>query len=495
MILSSRIADLLNEAEARFPVHDWTVAGVHAWPLLRMRYGFGLIEGQDPGAAVRASRALNVLRGPARRFLARMQDHTRNASLDAPAEIVLLSDGISYANVGGVWVEKFCDPLIREFEQRHLRCVLLSPLHAYRVPRRTPSHFIQPELDRMTIRALAAALPPGDLEEYASFERWARSHGHPAPTAQWLRQTCLRVHLMAGSFRRILERTGSALGLVVNYYSLIGMAFVLACRKAGLPVADIQHGVGGELHFAYGRWVRVPAGGFNLLPTHFWCWDQDDAAAINTWGAATGHRALVGGNLWLTHWLDTAAPYVKEAKDRVDAIRSRHPDSLHALMTLQFPVESEPTRALLTTLRAASPDVFWWIRLHPGLLAERSRVEAMLGTHEHVELQAATDLALPALLRHMDVHVTHSSSTVLEAAALGVPSVITSAFGAEQYPRQVREGMAIKAGIHDLTEAVRKAARRKGSWPAAPPARSTAAVEELLQAAGIALPVEAVVAR
>jgi hypothetical protein len=93
------------------------------------------------------------------------------------------------------------------------------------------------------------------------------------------------------------------------------------------------------------------------------------------------------------------------------------------------------------------------------------------------------------------VHVTHSSSTVLEAAALGVPSVITSAFGAEQYPRQVREGMAITAGIHELTEAVRKAARRRGSWPVAPPARSAAAVEELLQAAGLALPVEAVLAR
>jgi hypothetical protein len=138
MILSSEISDLLNEAEVRFPVDQWDIAGVHAWPLLRIRYGFGMLAKHGYRTTVKngnGSRAVDVLGGPARRLVARLQDHTQNASLSAPAEVVLLSDGISYAEIGGSWMEKFCDPLITKLEQRHLRCYPRSTLTAYRATR------------------------------------------------------------------------------------------------------------------------------------------------------------------------------------------------------------------------------------------------------------------------------------------------------------------------------------------------------------------------
>jgi hypothetical protein len=45
----------------------------------------------------------------------------------------------------------------------------------------------------------------------------------------------------------------------------------------------------------------------------------------------------------------------------------------------------------------------------------------------------------------MDVHLTHSSSTVLEAEAFGLPSIIFSEHGAELYPEQVSSGSAVVA--------------------------------------------------
>lgn len=484
MILSSEIADLLNEAEVRFPVDSWKVAGVDAWPLLRIRYGFGMVEehGYRAAAGSRTARALDAFRGPFRRVLASIQDHSRNASLSAPADVLLLSNGISYANVEGVWHDRFCDPIIREIEQHNLRCLLLSPLHAYRVPRRTPSHFIQPELDRAALRSLSPSAQPLHLPEFDGFQGWAEARNRPAPPLGWLRQACTRVRQTADFFARILQNTGAALGVAVNYYSPVGMAFVLACRERGLPVVDLQHGVGGNLHFAYGRWVRVPAGGFDLLPTHFWCWDAESAAAIRAW-ATDGHTTLVGGNPWLSYWQDASAPHVREADARIRALKAQHPSAIHALLTLQFPALSEQTRATLDSVRSSGPDIFWWIRLHPRLLADRKHVAAHLGLTNRVEIDAATHLALPALLRHVDVHVTHSSSTVLEAATLGVQSVITSRYGAELYPAQLRSGMAVAVPAADMTGAVREQSRRKRSLPLDMAAQAHSAVQELLLAA------------
>jgi hypothetical protein len=498
MILSSEISDLLNEAEVRFPVDQWDIAGVHAWPLLRIRYGFGMLAKHGYRTTVKngnGSRAVDVLGGPARRLVARLQDHTQNASLSAPAEVVLLSDGISYAEIGGSWMEKFCDPLITKLEQRHLRCLLLSPLHSYRVPRYTPSYFVQPELDRAAIRSFSASVPSGRLPEIDSFAAWAAARGKPGPSADWLRRACARIRHMADFFRGVLERGGSTLGVVVNYYSPTGMAFVLACRECGLPVVDIQHGVSGDLHFAYGRWARVPARGFNLLPTHFWCWDEADAAAIEAWALAAGHRALVGGNPWLAYWANNSSSVVRAYEELIAAIRNRAPKAIHALLTLQFPSQSEQTRDLLLTVQRAGPEIFWWIRLHPSLLAERSRIAMMIGGAEHVEVNAATAIPLPALLHHVDVHITYSSSTVLEAATMGVPSVITSTYGAEQYPRQILDGTAVQVHPHSLQEAVAAQARRKGSWTAAAPADGSSAIEELLHAAGLAAASELALAR
>src|SRR5688572_20100814 len=465
MIRSSEILDLLNEAEACFPLEKLRIAGVHAWPLLRIRYGFELIEGQVKRRSSQngTTRSLTALAGPLRRFLARAQDHTRNASLTAPAEVVVLSDGISYASVGGSWVEKFCDPLIQEFERRDLRCLLLSPLHAYRVPRRTASVFVQPELDRIAMRAATVASDPEALHVFDDFQRWADAKHKPAPKLTWLRQSCLRVRLGAEFFGDVLRKTGAALGLVVNYYSPTGMAFVLACREQGIPVADIQHGVAGELHFAYGRWMRVPPGGFNLLPTYFWCWHPEDAAAITAWGWSGGHEALVGGNPWLAQWCGDDSQFGRETDRQVLTVMQRHSAAVHALVTLQAPIGTDHTPKMLELIRAGGPEVFWWVRLHPGQLAERRRIEAELLHTSHAEVTLATDLPLPALLRHVNVHVTHSSSSVLEAAAMGVPSVITSAYGAELYAGQMEAGLAVYAAGRPVLDCVREMAGRRRS--------------------------------
>jgi predicted glycosyltransferase len=52
---------------------------------------------------------------------------------------------------------------------------------------------------------------------------------------------------------------------------------------------------------------------------------------------------------------------------------------------------------------------------------------------------------LYALVRSADVTVAHSSTVIQEAAQLGVPSVVTSDYGAEFHAGLVHAGQALKA--------------------------------------------------
>jgi len=79
------------------------------------------------------------------------------------------------------------------------------------------------------------------------------------------------------------------------------------------------------------------------------------------------------------------------------------------------------------------------------MLERRAEVHAFLAESTRdraVDIDECTDLPLHALLSHTDVHLTHSSSTVIEAAQFGVRSVVTSAYGAELFTPAIDAGMA-----------------------------------------------------
>jgi hypothetical protein len=54
------------------------------------------------------------------------------------------------------------------------------------------------------------------------------------------------------------------------------------------------------------------------------------------------------------------------------------------------------------------------------------------------------DLPLHALIPLIDAHLTHSSSTAIEAAQFGVPSVITTSYGAELLDALLASGIAVR---------------------------------------------------
>lgn len=454
-----RSSDLMGElawVEQHFPVLQWTVAGIPLWPLARIRWFLHEWAHHyvTPTPAVSASgaarrRLQRLCLAPAAATIADLQDSTGRDRGPSRRDIVFLSDGVSYARLGGRWVDRFCDPLIALARQRGLSSALWVPSHEWRTPRASPSTFVQPLVDRgNAIGALRSLFDAGgtQLPGHAALLASMESRGlHTSPlAARKLVSDGLRVRALADRYGRLLQRARPRLAFVVGYYSVEAMAFVLACRELGIVTTDIQHGVQGELHPAYSGWPAAPDGLHALLPDAFWVWSAWEQEAIQQWCKATRHAALVGGNPWMRLWNGTEPwPGVEGDVSRARKLKAQAGLRPTVLVTLQYGFSAaEQLEPLARLLREAGESVQFWVRLHPLMLERREEVRALLQAAGSCDLDEPSDLALQALLPLADVHMTHSSSVVIEAAQFGVRSVITTLFGAELFRRHCEAGWA-----------------------------------------------------
>ena len=109
---SSQIMDVIRDMERRFAVDQWTVDGIALWPFLRVRLNFDLFRAHQlhqPPVAL-AGHALAVAKNAARFCCASLADLRGNRLRSGRADVVFLSDGLSFALLNGSWYEKYCDP-------------------------------------------------------------------------------------------------------------------------------------------------------------------------------------------------------------------------------------------------------------------------------------------------------------------------------------------------------------------------------------------------
>ena len=438
---------LLAELEAELPVATWNARGIHVWPLARLYLAFDLLDFDTAAtpAGGTAGLALRTLGRAARARRAAWCDRARAARPDAPGDVLFLGDGQGFERVDGLWLDKLCDPLIAALAERGVGATLLERGDRFWVPRHTPSAYVLPAIERALIRAKLKARRAGPVAMpglAAALTR--RFDGRYAGIEATIGARLAMVEALAATFRGWLAGAGARLGVIVDYYSPVGMAFNLACHQLGLVAVDLQHGLAGELHAAYGRWTRVPEGGYAMLPRAFWCWTAEDAAAVRAWGA----MGLAGGNPALALGAD---PGADEAIARLGADAAAR-----VVVTLQG-IEPPAELERLAKAIAAHPRWFWWLRPHPLRPQQAEQLAALAARHglANVEIARAASFSLPALLRHAELHATGFSAAVLEAEALGVPSVVWHPDARELLAAPLARGSARYAdAVQDLGAAL-----------------------------------------
>ncbi len=479
---------LLNEIETRAPVADWRVGRLRIWPFVRERIVWHANADNAPLRARagpqnpvrRRLRRVERLGGELARYAAASaRDRARTASLRDPADLLVLADNVSRISLDGRWYDRICQPFAELAAELRMSTLQLDPHHVYRTPRHGPSRWVQPRMDALVIagRLFAGRAPAPDLPGAATVRALLADHGVSlAPLDEREMQVAARqIRLTADWLARIISRVRPRAGVVVDTY-VGSMAFHLACREAGIPSIELQHGWQGDLHPAYSRWNALPPGGYELLPSVYWVWSEQEREVIDRWarGSAGGHRAVAGGNLWLASWVDGSSPLVPRYDERVRAAFAD--GDVHVLWTLQPGLSDAAQLELLARAEQASPPGWrWWPRAHPTMNARerRSASEVASRLRQGVRaLDTATELPLYALLRHVGLHVTHSSAAVIEATAFGVPSVLTGPQAQVYFERAIRSGWARAAGPGDAPSAAELLAALHAAAAAAPSLRS-----------------------
>jgi hypothetical protein len=230
----------------------------------------------------------------------------------------------------------------------------------------------------------------------------------------WFRILYMRT--LANFLKPIFFKLNTTHLFLTNYYGL-ELAMNLAAHELSIKSVDVQHGVQGESHFAYAEWNNIPSSGYEVMPDLFMTWDEYSASVINNWARyTTKHAARVAGNMTILSnlSLDSESEYELNS----------YSDKKNILITLQ------PGRNTLTFYRdlinTYSKACNWWVRLHPNMLDRTQEITDFFEqecSDKNVIIEKATSIPLYELLSIIDIHITETSSVILDAKYFGINSI------------------------------------------------------------------------
>ena len=471
-------ADLISSIEEKFPVDEWVIDGIHVWPIIRWRI-FLLLRKQNLRNNTRREKKLlyavsvskNIPRKIAKYLYASWRDFKHNDKLNRKTDVIFLTHSTCrQLPIRGRKFDIFIDPLAAKLKERGMTSLVLemAPNDLYLIPRYNKSVFIL--LNIYLIDWWTRFISKSDgvkllkLPGFEDFLDFLYNKAKLVINPEGIECEVRFINKLSNYYEAIIRKTKPSLGIAVTYYDRYVMPFILACKRNNIPFVDIQHGAQGDLHPAYGRWNRVPAHGYELLPSIFWCWSELEAQAIERWSSKVSQyrKPLVGGNLYLNMFTnpDDAIPrYFKgQVLQKVDPKAS-----VCLLVTLQTGIG---LTALIKNLMKAAPSAwFWWIRLHPGMQDKKREVSVALTSLgvKNYYLDANMDLPLYSILPNMNVHLTYLSTVVIEAGYFGIPSVILSSDGEHRYIDQIKCGSVMAAyDVPDVIAAVKSLILKKG---------------------------------
>jgi hypothetical protein len=442
---SEKVLAKINEIENSFPVNEWNVNGLRVWPYLRTALAYTQNRNPDtrktsgkkkrtPFRKIRKY-ALILLRLPFEYFSFKRKLRTATR---------LFFGSVSYrAKINGLFFNRFYDLAIDDFRKDGVDCVALdnsfledkSEYYNQDALFGLPTIYLVAEIKRrlsLTRPTYVVHLPR--YEEF--YEHLLKIFEHTSLIRQAfnkaavIRRTSV-LHYRTEFLKRLLQ--GSAVQRVyfLCYYSSLFYPVIAAGNALGIITTDIQHGGMGEGHYSYGRWLKSPREGYELLPRFFWTWDKHSAEMINTWATKTDfNRAIPAGNPWNDACLriyDAALP----------------PSTDYILLNMTN-VTLDPF--LVETVRNFGPTRRWVLRMHPRQYQHHRVLKQQVedeGISDFVRIEDSSAVPLPVSLRYCTHFVSKASGSVIEAIELGRRPILLRSEIMSYYEHYVRNGEVV----------------------------------------------------
>lgn len=456
----SKYMDIINDVEEHFNVDELVIDDTHIWPIIR----YDIVTQLNPFFVSKrigsTSRFMPLFRKIAvivlstlRQFYATIRDY-RNNSRFIKSDVLYLTNTIDLVKHEDRYYNRIIDPLYTKLNNQCIKGIIVetNSIGKYRIPRNNKSIFIQRVINSIVLYRNIINGPNkysvSTESTLVKIESYIKNK-YSVPISININKIRVEFNIindLSRYFFRILKKNEIVTAISTQYYGRSGMALNLACRRLNITSADIQHGVEHDLHWAYGRWNKIPEAGYSLLPEIFICWSNAEKKVIQQWNSKvlSFHYPMAIGNMWLEELINDLSPSSNRIKMTINSVKEKFFGFTHVLYTMQ---DDDIPEMLLNSIEKTRDNCIWWIRLHPSKQDAFARVNNLLLQRNlnNIILSEANELPLYNILQQMDKHITAWSTVVIEARDIGVKSILIHENGAELYKNEITEGLAVFA--------------------------------------------------
>ncbi|MDC0831668.1 hypothetical protein POG22_01415 [Geitlerinema sp. CS-897] len=436
--------------EQEFDVNSVTYKGLNIWPIVRfnIEYFFGHIK-KDPNALGRlrvskkrsdATLKFSQIQSDYAQHSCAWQNILTQVSGLEHADILFFSKHENYSEkINGKFFDRCLDSIHEQCDPQlsALKIELDFPQGRKKQPRFYPCIFVDPypclKKEALLRKCLTYSLKNLKIQNFKGLQKVVWKH-----TSFYLHEDQILDQLyLHESYHKLFIDLLSiirprAVFLVCHYY-IVAKALVQACHELGIKTIDVQHGQGGRYHSQYAHWTRIPVSGYELLPDFFWVWSEQCKNHLMetrpyVLGNYTHHLPVVGGNPWLSKWLDDDLGLSQEEKNFLDRLHNHKKIVLVSLQNSTFLPELLNFLIPAMKTKRNDDDYFWLIRFHPLHRSQREVDSVLTPLQKHniknFDIHFSSSMPLYSLLKRCHYHVTSFSSVSYEASVFGVKTGI-----------------------------------------------------------------------
>ena len=382
---------------------------------------------------------------------------------ELPADYTLVEDGLA--------VNRIADSFVATFGSRVQKVCRFSP-RMLSVAKRTQPRLLIAAASDWTVkpeeaRAFRDAVRDLCAQAYDRFPQFA-------PQQTEVLRVVREVLTYAAAHEAWLTGLGVKRVYMQAFVSFEKYAVLLAAKRLGLPVIDVQHGYC-DAYSIYNNLATIRPGDVQLYPDTIWTWGQatSDALHADNSLAASGVDVVVGGDVWGTAMQARAPELAERLKTDLggDAYDKRILVTYHAesLLNSEGVVHLLPEN-IHTAIKEGPQSWLWMLRVHPRSLHLVAPLQQMLAESglTNVEVTASSFALIEPAIEVADVYITGFSVSALEANARGKAVLITDDTGKELFAELIEAGafeaVTTAADIVSAVEAAKPPAHDAGYY-------------------------------
>ena len=428
------IVDLIAAIEQQLSLEDFVYEGVNFWPLIRIRLFMGTVE-KSYGAKITSINGGNNFALLKRIFSSKPKARVNESS----TETLFVSSQNYKVSIADQDFDRVLEAYVEDCRVQKIPFAVLDNGSGVKVVETTQTADSSVFKIMLIAKVLSKidSLRPSRSRKVEKMLQTVEGHllQPPMSDVYYIRKQMLNAilyvrRLISGMKRYLIETRVGAIYFATGY-DFLSLAICAAGDSLEIQTNIVQHGGQSANNAVFGRWTKLPAGGFEMLPNTYRCWDQSSSRTINQWASSTRkHRGEVDGHRW--NDIVTNHHVLNDNSSSITAVSNQHP--INVIVSLQ-PSAPQLIDTVFKVMNTAPKQIAWWVRVHPRQKATGFAQELIQRVPEGsiVSIDVASTVALPLLLSHMDMHITAYSSTVYDALGFNVPTIFSDAQALEYF--------------------------------------------------------------